>query len=206
MRATRSDGTAVELHEDGTWSVIGSGGALVPDTGTEDPGGFRGVPWGSSRSQAITREGRDPSVRKDDYMMWDRIPFDGYEWLASYNYLDDVLFRGFLALTSKLSTAHAHLTEYYSARDLLIRRFGEPTEERELWGDDTFKSRGPDFWPKAIEYGDLTLATEWAFAGTLVNLQVFGSDGTVSLGIHYRSTELAETYDERQRSADLDEL
>jgi hypothetical protein len=69
--------------------------------------------------------------------------------------------------------ANLYIADYLKLRTMLIKLYGDPEIERQIWEIDFYRD-SPNEFGKAIEYGHMQYRTEWEKRDMLIRLKLRG--------------------------------
>jgi hypothetical protein len=146
---------------------------------------FRGVTWGDSRS--VVRATETQEVIAEDAMtlvLRDRV--GDLPCTLSYRFAEGRLVGAVYAISQKHTDKFYHISDFGTIKDLLTRKYGEPSRDDVVWKNDRLKG-APSRWGEALGLGHLVLSASWAPPGAVVELSFERYADELRLLIEYRS-------------------
>jgi hypothetical protein len=166
--------------------------------------GFRKAAWGMDRDQVIQTEGREDVEEGDNYLSYAG-QVAGLSCSILYIFVEDTLVRGKYFFTVSHSNDNDYLSDYSTLKEMLIKKYGRPLEDEQIWKGDLYKD---DYqrWGMAVCIGDLTMYAKWGKSETEIVLILTGDNYQTNLAIEYISKRLGHLEDQMKERQALDEL
>lgn len=195
--ARTDGGRRVVLNEDGTWEFSDDENAPTIN------GGFRGVPWQSSREAVIEIEGSATPTHTDDKFIVYDTKLLGLDFFAVYYFSDDKLVRGRYVLTEEHSNRNDFIQDFLKIKAALESKYGGPEADNTYWRNDLYQDDTSEYG-FAVSLGHLTYEADWTGAETDIALQLSGENYDISLLIEYTANSL-RYLEERDRQRVIDD-
>jgi len=107
--------------------------------------------------------------------------------LIGYYFSNDKLKGAKLSFLEQHTNKNQNIADFKRIKDLLIQKYGRPTEDKISWEDVTHKENISE-WGNAIGMGHLKYVSKWSTRGTEVSLHLFGEEDEISLEVTYKPT------------------
>ena len=147
---------------------------------------FRKTRWGMSKEEVKQSEGREPTYEEEDGMAYTGEKIADLEVCLFYYFLEDKLYRAAYQVTEKHAFENKYIEDYKKLKELLMKKYGEPFVDREIWENDLYKD-DPERWGFAISIGHLKYVAGWATDSTEIGLMLAGDNYEINLMILYQS-------------------
>jgi hypothetical protein len=150
---------------------------------------FRNVDWGMTKEEVSMTEDAKP------LKAWGKIPnnilcYDinlfNYRASLKYNFINGVLTDASYGFIIPKSKGQTKTGLYFDLKKALIEKYGQPTQDNEVWANETYKNQ-PNSLEKHVSYGHVSLLGLWIFDQTVIKLEC---KQIKSLGIYIPSTTL----------------
>jgi len=189
--ARGNDGTRYTLHESGAWE-------LTP-TSVSDAG-FRGLPWGTSRSDVKSRETLPLEEEAAGYLSYE-VVLDSRQYFAIYIFISDQLVRAKYLLSETYVNSQNYIHAADALRDTVSKKYGAPSSHNEYWSGDLYRD-DPSEYGMAVLSGELSRYTEWSTPETQILLAMNGENYAAHISVEYISVA-HEDLESGARAADL---
>jgi|AntAceMinimDraft_17_1070374.scaffolds.fasta_scaffold90308_1 hypothetical protein len=141
------------------------------------------------------------SQRNDLLLYQDHI--FGFECSIYYCFLEDKLYQGLYLFNKSILNEYPRIKDYEDLKELLIKKYEEPTIDTEEWKDD-LAERNELSRETAINKGCLVYTTGWETLTTKISIKLYGIKNKNFLQIIYSSKELEELMKQKIESAKND--
>lgn len=146
--------------------------------------GFRNAQWGMSKQEVKRTENNTVFVTdKGDFLHY-RDTVDGLKVMAVYRFSEGRLVLGKYIFLNRHVNKNKYLIDYNKVKGLLTKKYGVPTNEKDLWLSNLYRN-SPSDWGTAIGAGHLAKYATWELGRTTVSMLLHGDNFKVSLGIDY---------------------
>jgi hypothetical protein len=196
--AITSDGKSIIINEDGTWKYAEES----KDNQSLFP--FRKISWGMTKEQVKGTEEIQVIEDSPDILTYQTIILE-FQTLLVYIFIQDHLVRSKYVISENHSSDNTYLLDFGKLKDMLIKKYGRPKEDRKVWQDELFKDK-PDEWGSAVGRGDLALYSLWTLGDTDIFLGLSGDNYVLKLVIEYSSKSLAYLEENMRKQQALDNL
>lgn len=176
------NGDKVHLLSDGTWIPATSG---VAPPSSDTPGGFRGVPWGSSMATIKATVSGPPSFEEAEALVYPAVVAD-LQCNALYLLVNDQLVRAKYILNETYTNANNYLRAVEQLKTALSAKYGVPDSDDSYWSNDLYKD-DPQYWGMAVSHGDLTRFVIWNRPEMTIYLALKGENYEVQVEVEYVS-------------------
>ena len=198
LTAVASNGKAVLLHEDGTWTY-----APAEEVGSQEETHFRKARWGMSEQAIIAQEG-EPIHRDENFI--------GYEGklinkdvIYAYIFVNDQLFRGKYVVQEKHSNKNDYLLDYEALQKVLTKKYSDPNDSKDIWRNDLYQD-DYSHWGFAVGLGHYLRYTTWETPDTEIFLGINGENNQISVAIEYKSRKLKDLEEQIREQEVEDDL
>ena len=166
---------------------------------------FRKANWRMSKEEVKATEDKRPVLEDDTQLVYEvKIGEDNF--LCVYSFIEDKFYRSAYLFDETHTNKNLYISDYERLKEVLIKKYGNPTIDRIEWRNDLFKNNKQD-WGTAISIGHLEYRTLWMMLIRLdiieITLKLTGDNYEISLGILYRNDKLekwAEQIKEKETS------
>jgi len=138
------------------------------------------------------------SQRNDLLLYQDHI--FGFECSIYYCFLEDKLYQSLYLFNKSILNEYPRIKDYEDLKELLIKKYEEPTIDTEEWKDD-LAERNELSRETAINKGCLVYTAGWETPTTKISIKLYGIKNKNSLQIIYSSKELEEWVKQTEVSA-----
>jgi hypothetical protein len=192
-----TDGRPVILKEDGTWEFA----KAAPSSTAND---FRKAKWGMTKAQVKASESL--TATKD---MGETILYTGtlasFDVVVGYIFAGSKLVRAAYLVTEEHTNKTDHISDYNSLKELLVKKYGEPAEDKSYWKQDLYRD-DPQHWGMALSMGHLVYYTKWETDRTAITMMLTGDNFEISHKIEYRSKNLGALEEKEKEAAAIGDL
>jgi hypothetical protein len=201
QRLIATDGRPIILRPNGTWiyETSGAEGAKIEANDFD----FRNTKWGMNTTQVEQSE--DVALQKQENMVYRADQIAGFDTNVIYVFASDKLVRGRYAFFHSHSNRTAYISDFESMKNILRKKYGEPTANDQFWKDDLYKGDYPQ-WGMAIATGRLSYFTRWVTNRTTIILALVGDNHEIRFYVEYASNLLAELEREVKESLSMAQL
>lgn len=175
----------------------------LPTTGDKSPT-FRNTTWGMSKEEVLKVENAELGTQDDNTLLY-AYKIDGLDSFLFYNFIDDKLFKSGYMINIERTNPTDFITDYKKLKDGLLKKYGQPTSDEEVWKDDQYKDR-PNEWGMAVLTGDLIYKAIWGTEDTAIMIMLQGDNFEETLAIAYESKEFGEVNEKRENESTQDDL
>lgn len=165
---------------------------------------FRGVAWGSSAARVKATE-TAPLMFEDQGTLGFQTELAAMPCGVYYIFAAGQFVRGQYSFTVEHSNPTAFIHDYGNLKDLLQRKYGPASEDREVWCNDLYKDHRDD-WGIAISIGHLAYYAIWQSGEVTVCLFLNGDNDQIGLGIYYEHATYSKLEQAAKTQQDLDNL
>ena len=189
VKATTENGKQILVFPDGTWRALGD--TEEPAEMLDSDPAFRGLPWGTSQTDAKKSEGKLAEEEAGGLVYGDTI--DGLETEISFKFVNDKLVSGNYVFTVNHTNWNDYILDFDKVSEGLTEKYGKPGSENVVWRDGIFQDDN----------------TQWGMRGARLVLalalqlpdppgqQVQGLDRCQAVGLLF--TQLIQDFDLRAR-------
>jgi hypothetical protein len=154
---------------------------------------FRNTTWGMDRAQVIASEEMPPSQIAErggeTVLRYEAAHLGGLECRIVYILAQDKLVRAKYVFQREHDEKNDFLADFASVDAFLTGTLDQPTAERVLWSNKSFKA-DPQHYGEAVASGQLLYSTQWKTNATVVTHALSGENGTITHEIEYVSVNL----------------
>lgn len=162
---------------------------------------FRKTRWGMSPAQVKLTEKGEPLTEGPlppyDLAISYTGTFEGSDTETGYLFNADKLVLAGYAFTDRHSDNNLYLKDYEKIKAALIKKYGIPARDEQIWSDESYKDK-PEEHGTAAALGHLLLQSSWATPETEIFLTLQGQNGNITLSALYYSVELNPLVIERR--------
>jgi len=197
--------TSGEFSES-TLSVIAGAKAATEQKREEElsalpPFSFRnGIAWGVSKDEIISSEGRAPDEDDAGMIAFHNVKAGSLDAIVGF-FLNDTeeCYKAMYLLQEKHSTDNAYLNDYQYLKNSLTERYGNPTEDEQIWSQSLYKD-DTDRWGFAVSIGDLSCYTTYETGDTTILLYMTGDNYEINITLIYESKHIEAATPEQDNS------
>lgn len=195
--AITSSGKKVKLNEDSTWSYV--------DNNKQDEFDFRKSYWGMSKEEVEASETLEKvdSSNPKNLMYLGRVA--GMNCYVIYFFTNNVLTTGRYYFIEEHTNDNDFLSDFNNMSELLVKKYGEPSEAESYWKDDLYKDDYSS-WGFAVSLGDYVRYSEWKSDKTEVYMELSGENYSISHFIDYTSIDLKDMKESAMTQDALNDL
>ena len=139
--------------------------AAAPAIETTD---FRAASWGMTREEVAEIETLPVVDEGYDYLSYDHVVFDEIVTVV-YDFEDDVLAK---AAYNFMPWPGSYTGLFNECKAALVEKYGEPTEEKQVYAGASFPSMTAREMEEAVTGGMLELIAEWETGRSMIRLYV----------------------------------
>jgi len=154
---------------------------------------FRKTNWGMSEDQVKASErGKIIDFNQNGFSYKDNIA--GLDCIIIYQFVENKLYLAEYVFIGEHINQNLWLEDYQNLREILVRKYGEPTKNSESWANDAKREQYNDQknLGNAIGIGYLAYYVEWNTPETKIWISLKGDNFDIYLSITYESKELIE--------------
>jgi len=158
---------------------------------------FRNVKWGMSKEQIMSLEKAELVTEENDSLVY-KDNINGIDSAVFYNFIDNELTYGGYFITETHSNEMEYINDFNVLKAELKNKYGEPISDEQIWKKDRYKNT-PEKWGMAILLGELELMAKWDTPDTEIIIRLAGDNYQPAFGIAYKSKELFQKAQEREK-------
>lgn len=165
---------------------------LELDSSPKDDGfKFRNVSWGDTKYEVKKSEGnKKPHIEDETGFGYENIDAaSGFTAQLHYFFNKGRLYKAGYIFTDKHVNKNKYIEDYNELKLLLTKKYGDPSQEKEIWTDDLYKD-DPNKWGMGIATGRLELISHWEVDNTLITLVCTGDNFDSRNMIVYNDTTI----------------
>ena len=187
-----SEGNVICLTNNPTLSIKEkeAGCSISPPPGENEEYDFRKITWGMNREEVKAAERGTIVFENEDEVDFMVPDFDNY-FKCGYNFLEDKVYRSTYIFIGEFTNKNDYIYEYERWKEVLIKKYGQPTSDKWEWKDDLLKNDKQE-WGTAVYAGHLEYSAQWETPTTKIAIMLTGINYEIYLGIFYVSKELYE--------------
>ena len=180
--AITENGKKVLLKDDGTWEF------LKEEPKREELCDFRKTNWGMNKEQVKKTE-KGKIVEEDENILTYQGNVAGLDCFVVYIFAEGKLVRAKYVFTETHSNKNDYILDYNKLKEILIKKYGKPIEDSQLWRNDLYKDDYQN-WGFAVSLGHLVYFALWETPSTSIAMMLDGENYEINLQIEYLSKEL----------------
>ena len=179
------------------WALVAATCMLSPALISAEELDFRGTSWGMTTAQVLDSETDAPFDSTTDTLAYsvEVADLDAY---AAYSFIDDTLVSAGYLFTEEHSNDNMFIKDFEKVKNILQRKYGEPSEDVLRWSNDLYKDREDDYG-FAISAGHLTMIARWQAERTTIALVLSGDNYEISHVVLYESIAHADLKERRKQ-------
>jgi len=187
-------GDEVILNPDGTWEYV-----TKADKDSTADFAFRNVKWGSAQKLAKAEEKSEliPEV-SDDQILGYSGSVGGLKSLIAYVFVDDQLWKGTYIFSEKHSNRNKYLEDYSKIKNILIDKYGEPSDENVHWSNDLY-AEDQSQYGFAVSMGHLSFYSTWEIGETVISVTLTGDNYKIDHKVEYYNEHLRKIAAQQQK-------
>ena len=167
---------------------------------------FRHSKWGDSRASVEAQEGEpiysnNVEGTKNIAIVYEKSVTGLDAYLLFFFNDQDQLYRTKYVLLEDHSNGSGYIKDYEKVKDALIKKYGDPGFDEEIWSDDGKKSYYADRKGDALEYGYLSYMTIWSASSSWFGMEMSADNYEVTTNIEFYSHQYSG--DEADYSSDF---
>lgn len=196
ITAVSANGEKYLIKSDGTWSKV-----LDIKSGDE---GFRGFQWGDSLEKVKREEKTEIVEHSDDCLIYS-VSVANLPAFAVYFFANGQLVTARYSFKEDHASKQSYLHDFWSVKELLTKKYGEPEDSHVVWHDDLYKDDVSE-WGMAISIGHLFCFEQWNKGDTEITLSITGDNYEIQHGITYKSKLLSPLLEGKRQLEAMDGL
>ncbi|MDD2729514.1 hypothetical protein [Malikia sp.] len=189
IQAFSSEGQHFTLFENGTWKIN--------NTLQHQKESFRAFSWGDSIDKVKASEAEELIHESDDTLIYKTIVAN-FDCFAIYTFIKNKLVMGRYSFQESHTNAQSYLHDYWTIKNLLIEKYGDPKETLEFWNNNLYKE-DLDEWGMAVSCGHVVFFEIWDVSDTHIELHLHGDNYESKLSLMYQSLSLKGLLEQRQK-------
>lgn len=146
---------------------------------------FKNCNWGISREDV---KKIDPMtiicMERNNNLMYNG-KFAGYETIIEYGFHNNKLCSGGIVFQIEHSMPDAYIDDYMHIRNLIIKKYGAPTDTITTWKTNSLFKNSPSHYGLAIATGELSFNTIWESGENSLFLFLTGDNHVIRLVASY---------------------
>jgi len=169
---------------------------------------FRKSNWNDSKSQVIASETINLAEQESQgfEMLYGETTLMGLDVIVLYYFADNMLVKGAYVITEKHSNRNDYIEDYKTMKELLIRKYGKPNKDKQVWKIDRYKD-DPSEYGFAVSLGHLIYYTWWNLdGGETIGTNLTGENYEILHSITYESPNYGEILDNIKSKTVLEDL
>ena len=174
-----------DLHSAAKWAVVAVIYLLAAVLISAQEFDFRGTSWGMTAAQVLGSESNEPHELTTEELAYS-VEVAELKAYAVYSFIDDTLESAGYIFVEEHSNDNMYIKDYEKVKSILIRKYGEPSEDALRWSNDLYKDREDDYG-FAISAGHLTMIATWHVDRTTIALALSGDNYEISHVVLYVS-------------------
>lgn len=151
---------------------------------------FRKTRWGMSQAQVKSSESLE-SAKEDPNFLGYRTSVIGKNVFMAYYFINNQLVRTRYILAEEHSNKNDYISDYNAFKDILTKKYGQPSDEQTFWKNDLYKDDYSD-WGMAISVGHLAYFSSWETQDTEIDSMLAGENFRINCIVEYCSKELKD--------------
>lgn len=177
----------------------------IKDENTNEIGyGFRKTTWGMSPLEVKNTEVLDIYQENEEMLVYkDKII--NLSCYIFYIFADNKLVRSKYSIIEEHSNENFYISDYRTIYDILIKKYGEPLSEDEIWLNDLYKD-DVQRWGFAISLGHLRYISRWENNNTDITLALYGDNYDILFAVEYKSRRYNNLEEEAKEQKSMDDL
>jgi hypothetical protein len=128
---------------------------------------FRSSVWGFTKEQVKKTESSTPTLNTNNNLLYDNQSLLDLDCCIIYYFDNNKLYQGVYSFTNEHSNDTDYITDYNNIKAALIKKYGNPKEDNQVWKDNTYKDR-PSDWGMAVITGNLLYGSVWYNGNTKI--------------------------------------
>jgi len=130
-------------------------------------------------------------AKEEENLVAYRTSIIGKDVFVVYLFTDNQLTRAKYVLAESHSNKNDFITDYNDFKEILKKKYGNPSKDEVLWRNDLYKDDYSD-WGTAISLGHLLYFSTWETKDTKIASILTGENFDVTCAIEYSSKRLEE--------------
>jgi hypothetical protein len=195
--AITTTGKRVTLYEDKTWAYI--------ESKIEEGFDFRKTNWGMSMEEVSKAETATPYGDPSDDVLMFLGNISELDCVIVYFFTNDLLTGGRYFFTEEHSNKNDYISDYENMKELLSKKYGEPTDDEDYWKKDLYKD-DYQYRGMAVSMGHYVKYADWEYDVTEIGIVISGENYSINHQINYTSVELKGIKEAAFEGEALDEL
>lgn len=163
---------------------------------TESEFKFRNTKWGDTREEVIKSESDSPDLNNVYGLGYAEQSLAGYNSNLYYYFKEGKLYQAVYVIIEQHTNESKYIDDYEQLKELLIKKYGEPTNDIVYWYDDLYKDNPRSDWGMAIITGDLIYVSKWEVDNTTILLKLAGDNFEVDFTLNYVNQDVLDTIEE----------
>ena len=155
---------------------------------------FRNVKWGMTISEVKKNETaklEDPGDGVSPKIVaYSTKVNDMNAYILYYFYYDkdniERLVKAAYGFNEEHSNQNDYINDYKSVKKILIEKYGQPNDDKEIWRNDMYKDN-QEHWGFAVSMGHLVYVSRWFNNNTSIALGLSGDNLEIKHGMEYKS-------------------
>jgi hypothetical protein len=140
--------------------------------------------WGFTKEQVKKTESSTPTLNTNNNLLYDNQSLLDLDCCIIYYFDNNKLYQGVYSFTNEHSNDTDYITDYNNIKAALIKKYGNPKEDNQVWKDNTYKDR-PSDWGMAVITGNLLYGSVWYNGNTKIGLYLTGDNYDVNFTLGY---------------------
>jgi hypothetical protein len=152
---------------------------------------FRNSNWGDSSEKV--RQSETTAIFKakwDDAILYST-KLAGFEASLGYIFVGDKLVRANYDIREKHSNENEHISDYEKLKSLLIKKYGNATDDKVLWLNELYKDDHENYG-LAVSIGHLAYYAKWEVGKTEIMILLNGDNYKIFSMIDYTGVDFKE--------------
>lgn len=166
---------------------------------------FRKACWGMTKEQVLASETAESIAKNKERELAYKGSVNDLDCKIIYVFAYDTLVKARYLINEEHSNKNEYITDYEKLKEILNKKYGDPTKDRTTWLSSIYKDNSRD-WGLAISLGQLVYFTEWDTESTQIWLMLQGDNHKIQFSVEYTSIKYAYLDKMLEKENQIDEL
>lgn len=159
---------------------------------------FRKTRWGMSIDEVKASENSKFEAEDQDSISYSN-NIGGLNTYITYFFSDNQLYMAGYTFNETHVNDNFYITDYNKIKEILIRKYGKPKNEDEIWTNNLYKNN-PENYGLAVSVGHLSYWIDWENPSTKIKLALYGDNFNTRHVLRYESIKLKPLVDSKENT------
>ena len=158
---------------------------------------FRKTKWGMERKEVKQKVDEDIYNENEKFVMYETTVAN-LESIMLFQFAQDKLVSAGYYFNESHSNSNLYIKEYKEIKEILTKKYGEPTRGGKYWLDELYKGE-EEYYGTALSLGHLVFEFDWETKDTLIRLKLSGDNYEIDHVLLYEGKKLKNLKEKEEK-------